>query len=66
MANLPRTDPRGAAGSRWGREQSSVAAHVHIGGDDGDDAAKSGQNSPAEYGESAVKPDPRAPGWIKR
>ena len=31
------------------------------------DDAKSGDNCPAETGESpAGKPDPRAPGWIKK
>lgn len=42
---------------------SSVAAH-----DAGVEANDGGsmENDPAESRESAVKPDPRSPGWIRR
>ncbi|KAM3402792.1 hypothetical protein ACQJBY_006548 [Aegilops geniculata] len=43
--------------------ESSVAAHDSCGGAP---AEASGDSAPAESGESAVKPDPKTPGWIRR
>lgn len=42
---------------------SSMAAHNN-GVEPDDDGSM--ENGPAESGESAVKPDTRSPGWIKR
>ena len=58
--------PRGSAvGSRGGDvlRDSSVAPHNNGVEYDGDGSM---ENGPAESGESAVKPAPRSPDWIKR
>ena len=58
--------PRGSAvGSRGGDvlRDSSVAPHNNCVEYDGDGSM---ENGPAESGESAVKPAPRSPDWMKR
>ncbi|XP_048554289.1 cytochrome P450 CYP73A100-like [Triticum urartu] len=53
-------------GAGWGRgwvPALSVAAHNSCGGATGE---CSGESAPAESGESAIKPDPKSTGWIKK
>ncbi|XP_044437316.1 uncharacterized protein [Triticum aestivum] len=57
---------RSEVGSRLvgGVPESSLAVDLQGGELEADDA-NSKNRAPAESGESAIKPDPQAPGWIK-
>ena len=57
---------RSEVGSRLvgGVPESSVAADLQGGELEANDA-NSRNRVPSESGESAIKPDPQAPGWIK-